>query len=28
VPAPEGWMVDDESGRLERAGGLSEVTAH
>jgi uncharacterized protein YjbI with pentapeptide repeats len=26
-PAPKGWMVDD-TGRLKRAGRLSEVTAH
>jgi uncharacterized protein YjbI with pentapeptide repeats len=25
---PGGWMVDSDSGRLKRAGGLSEVTAH
>ena len=25
---PEGWMVDGDSGRLKRAGELSEVTVH
>ena len=28
IPAPDGWIADSESGRLKRAGGLSEVTAH
>jgi len=28
VPVPDGWMVDSGSGRLKRAGGLSEVTTH
>ena len=27
-PVPEGWMADSDSGRLKRAGQLSEVTAH
>ena len=27
-PAPEGWMIDGESGVLKPAGQLSEVTAH
>jgi hypothetical protein len=27
-PVPEGWMIDGDSGRLKRAGRLSEVTAH
>lgn len=27
-PVPDGWVVDSESGRLQRAGGLSEVTVH
>lgn len=26
VRVPVGWMVDGDSGRLKRAGGLSEVT--
>ena len=26
-PAPEGWMIDGNSGRLKRAGQLSEVMA-
>ena len=26
VGVPVGWMVDGDSGRLKRAGGLSEVT--
>jgi uncharacterized protein YjbI with pentapeptide repeats len=25
---PQGWMIDGDSGRLKRAGQLSEVTAH
>ena len=25
-PVSKGWMVDGDSGRLKRAGGLSEVT--
>jgi uncharacterized protein YjbI with pentapeptide repeats len=29
VPTPDGWMVvDTESGRLQRRGQLSEITAH
>jgi hypothetical protein len=28
IPVPEGWMVDKDSGRLRRAGELSEVTTH
>ena len=28
VPIPEGWMVDSASGRLKRAGQLSELTDH
>jgi hypothetical protein len=27
-PIPQGWMPDGDSGRLKRAGQLSEVTAH
>jgi hypothetical protein len=27
-PVPGGWIVDSNSGRLKRAGRLSEVTAH
>jgi Pentapeptide repeats (8 copies) len=27
-PAPEGWMVDGDSGRLKRAGQLSEIMPH
>ena len=25
VPVPDGWMADGDSGRLQRAGQLSEV---
>jgi hypothetical protein len=28
TPVPEGWIVEVNSGRLRRADGLSEVTAH
>jgi hypothetical protein len=28
VRVPDGWMIDDGSGRLKRAGRLSEVIAH
>ena len=28
LPPPGGWTVDGNSGRLKRAGGLSEVMAH
>jgi uncharacterized protein YjbI with pentapeptide repeats len=28
VQVPDGWMVDSDSGRLKRAGQLSEVTVH
>ena len=28
APVPDGWMADGDSGRLRRAGQLSEITAH